>query len=427
MRKHIEYTTKNILLLFGCVLLGTLLLFLSYLLPTDRIRSNLARSEDFFAAGVTYPEIIPGYPDTRLDQFTDCLMLLTAATATDESIPYQAMNNARYSIPGMDPEETFVAIFKENSSDLTINSGYARYWHGYLTVLKPLLTVFSYKQIITLNLMFQLFLLIAVCAIYSRNGEFLLIFPLAGVYLFLNPISISLSIQYSSVWIITLIFLILLASIRKPADPRLLVSLFLLTGAATGYFDLLTYPTITLGIPLAYLVLSDRSPALKQFREWVACAVSWVAGYGGMWASKWLVAGIFTGKNVLSNALHSAEVRSSLTGETGKVIHYGDVLLRLRYTCNSTVVKILLIIALLIAIILLLKKYKPDFVRLSGLFLISLFPFMWFAVLSNHTYVHYWFTYRTLSIALYCLLAGLTSVWNARQTERYHSPRTFHS
>ena len=418
MKLFFKSSLRQVLLLLCCVLLGTLLLFLAYLLPTDRIYNNLARSEEFFASGVTYPEIIPGYRDTRLDQFTDCLMLLTAATSTDESIPYQAMNNARYSISGMDPEETFVAIFKEGSSDRSMNTGYARYWHGYLTVLKPLLTVFSYKQIISLNLMLQLFLLIALCSIYAGKGEPRFILPLAGIYVFLNPIAIYLSIQYSSVWIFTLVFLILLALLKKPIQPRVLLSFFLLAGAATSYFDLLTYPLVTLGVPLGYLVLANWSSFRKLFRDGISCAVSWGLGFGGMWASKWLVASLFTGKNVLNNALHSAEVRSSMTNEGGKGIRYGDVLLRLRYTYNGTVLKLLLIVAITVALVFLIKKNKPDPIKLSGLFLVCLLPFVWFAVLSNHTFVHFWFTYRTLSISLYCILGALTAVWVQRQNNQ---------
>ena len=63
-------------------------------------------------------------------------------------------------------------------------------------------------------------------------------------------------------------------------------------------------------------------------------------------------------------------------------------------------------------------KNKPDPIKLSGLFLVCLLPFVWFAVLSNHTFVHFWFTYRTLSISLYCILGALTAVWVQRQNNQ---------
>ena len=411
MKSFLKLSLKQLLLLLCCLLCGTLLMILAYLLPVSSITSNLARSESFFAEGVSYPEIIPGYPDMRLDQFTDCLMLLTAGTSTDDSIAYQAMNNAHFFMKDRDPQEIFVDMFKNNSTDGITTRGYARYWHGYLTVLKPLLTVFRYQQIVVLNLMLQMSLLAALCVLYTRNGETLCILPLLGSYFFLSPVAIALSIQYSSVWIITLIALLLLALWKEPIVSRRLPAFFLIVGATTSFFDLLTYPLITLGLPLAYLVLTAWPSFRSMLRGGIAGAVCWGLGYGGMWAGKWLLGGMITGKDIVGSALSTAETRSSFANETGAAFRYRDILVRMHVTYNSTVVKVLIASALLAAVILLIRKYRPAPFRIVGLLIVCSMPFVWYAVFSNHSIIHYWFTYRTLSVAVYSLIAACTAAW----------------
>ena len=401
---------KCLLLLLGCICLGFLLILFSYLMPTDRIHSNLLESEDFFEEGVTYPELISGYPDTRLDQFTDCLMLLTAAAKTEDSLPFQAMNNARYSIGDTDPEETFVEIFHEGSANYKADNGYGRYWHGYLVFLKPLLTLFNYKQILTLNLMLQLSLILALGVVYGKRGNLRCILPFAAVCFFINPLAVILSIQYSGVWIITLSALLILA-LKNELSGEKLAAFFLIVGCVTSFMDLFTFPTITLGIPLAYCILSGQSSLRDLFRRVIISGLSWGTGYGGMWAGKWIVGGLITRKNLLRNAMQAASTRRGYTSELGNSIHYRNVLLRLYYTCNGTVIKMILLISVVITLCLLLRKARPDPVRMSGLFVVCLIPFLWFAFVANHSFVHYWFTYRTLASTVYAAVAILTAAW----------------
>lgn len=87
---------------------------------------------------------------------------------------------------------------------------YARYWHGYLVVLRPLLKVFSYPEIRSLNY-FVIFLFAFACA--CRMKERIGGLAAAGFVLSLLAgyiVVVPQSMQYMSVFVILFIALLLL-------------------------------------------------------------------------------------------------------------------------------------------------------------------------------------------------------------------------
>ena len=67
--------------------------------------------------------------------------------------------------------------------------------------------------------------------------------------------------------------------------------LFLVTGICTSYFDFLTYPIVTLGLPLCVwlLLIPYHNKCIWQLVE---NAVFWAIGYLGMWAEKWILSSV---------------------------------------------------------------------------------------------------------------------------------------
>ena len=53
-------------------------------------------------------------------------------------------------------------------------------------------------------------------------------------------------------------------------------------------------------------------------------------------------------------------------------------------------------------------RFAPDNTLLPALELIALVPFAWYFVLKNHSSVHYWMTYRNLSVTVMALAAYLS-------------------
>lgn len=68
---------------------------------------------------------------------------------------------------------------------------------------------------------------------------------------------------------------------------------FLIIGMATSYVDFLTYPFVSLGIPLViWLILDNEEKVIQKLGKMVWNSGFWCAGYAGMWAGKWILGSI---------------------------------------------------------------------------------------------------------------------------------------
>ena len=72
-------------------------------------------------------------------------------------------------------------------------------------------------------------------------------------------------------------------------------------GIVVSYFDFLTYPLVTLGVPLCLLLIlqADKITYLQKIKNIISLSIAWVIGYLGMWAMKWMIGSIATHKNIL--------------------------------------------------------------------------------------------------------------------------------
>ena len=122
-----------------------------------------------------------------------------------------------------------------------------------------------------------------------------------------------------------------------------------------GSYYVLTYPLVSLGIPLCFLVALNREkffalPIKSAIKKLTAYSAAWGFGYVGMWASKWILATMFTEYNVLVDAFYNA----------------------------------------------LSSKLSPSILQVS-------LPFIWYFVVIKHSYIHDFLVYRELAIAIFDL------------------------
>lgn len=232
---------KGALMLAGGVLIGTLLMIAVYAIPAESVRENVRASVRTLAdEGLRY-EVIDGYHASRLDDFTDAIMLGNAVLTTDNPVE-SAMTARRFA--GGDPIATLTRYL--DGEDVPTES-YARYWHGYLVVLKPLLTVMNLNSIRVLNMYVQLALVLLVAVWMARRGLSKQVAALFAAYASLCPAAVMQSLQYSTAFYAAFGAMAVLLI----ADGRLNDSLFFMAvGMLTSFVDFLTYPIATLGLPL---------------------------------------------------------------------------------------------------------------------------------------------------------------------------------
>ncbi len=402
MKKTIFLLLTTYLLL---LLTFTLLMLGTYSLPSSLITDNVIASARQLQHQGQGAHLIDGRLG-RLDNYTDALML-NLAISSDAMHPLRsAMLNPYYD---NDDEEVAKSVHTEHVA-LGQTKGlemryYGRYWQGYLVTLKPMLIIFSLHGIRIVNCLLMLLLSLATLwAIWQRIGKVEALLFLLSLLLVYFPV-VPFSMQYSTCFY--LMFLSMLAVMLYPnltVRSRSLVLTFFVIGAVTSFFDFLTTPQLTLGMPLLVCLLIHRK---HEMRTIIIASLAWGIGYALLWASKWVIGYGLTGFNLLADAAQQIGVRTSQQ-------YYGIEL---------TIPKMLqfiifgeeralgwkipaLILALSAAYIFLQKGIKVQR-RYYWLLLVAMIVPVWFLLMRQHSIMHLWFTLRAFLVTIYALLLWL--------------------
>lgn len=142
-------------------------------------------------------------------------------------------------------------------------------------------------------------------------------------------------------------------------------------------------------------------------------SVYWAIGYLGIWMQKWILCTIFTEENVIANAIHSILIRSG-RNVSGDQISYLDAV-RNNIMVLAKYPYILVFITAVILLLLLSKKANRNIFSKNALItyvFIAALPFCWYAVTINHSYIHSFMTYKSLSISVFAALCALDEITN---------------
>lgn len=188
---------------------------------------------------------------------------------------------------------------------------YPRYWHGYLIFLRPLLIIMNLGSIRSIYAV-VLFLLIGLTTYHliKRSDIYVGIAFLISLAVG-NAATFFFSMQFSNLWIVTLLAMLLMLCKPKYIEKfQNMLIFFFMVGSLTNFFDLLTVPLISWGIPMiTYYYINNKYPTSekedgeKPYERLIFTGVFWTIGYGLTWFTKWLLATIILRKNVIHDAL----------------------------------------------------------------------------------------------------------------------------
>ena len=414
--EKILITLRNMAgILAASICVGAILILAAYSLPTSRIYHNVDRSARIYEFEKHAPFWAGGVIHTRIDNFTDAIMLMKAAYPVENLIDSAFLNPSWKLIddtPDMTVNTLIDVMKKERQADSEIWY-YPLYWHGYLVILKPALLISPVHDLRVLNFYFQFFLMLtALFLFYQRFGRNLTL-AFALTLLTINPITAAINFQISDIFCIILLSTIF---ILKKNEMLLrgenYLYYFLILGIVTVYVDFLTYPFAAFGISLCVCVLMNKkfffdAEPKKVLKKLSSYLFAWGFGYGGMWAGKWILATILTNQNVIAAAINNVIYRTSTTlsaTEGGTTFTFFDVIERNFSALMRGPLPIILALLLIYLIYLLIRRkkflYTTKSMTLTFIFIIFL-PFLWYAVLKNHSYVHDYMTYRNLAVTIF--------------------------
>lgn len=412
-------TIKYIIIFIVTVLILFLLLVVTALIPREKIEDNIRESTETFYYDknkkILEKTEVLGEEQYEYRHIYADAMLLNIIYYIDTSNPIESIMEAKYYSEDGEKQITY-DFNKMIDEQHEANVQYIRYWHGSMSVIRPLLTFLNLNQIYVLNAIILLIGTIILIIIFIKyNLKELAIAYILGLIM-CTAIVVPFCLEYY--WTFLIMTIVSILSIILYKKGKNLNTLFMITGIITCYFDFLSTELITILVPvLIILTISYKENKISNFKNGfkflIISIIFWCIGYIGMWISKWILASIILKINALDYVINDMLFRINGTGNPERTILARATNLPLRavdknirtifpiqFLINQKVLTIVILCIIITEIIFIRKK---DIKKLwfSGLLLIiSIIPYIRYLILASHSFSHYFFTFRAQIVTI---------------------------
>ncbi|MDO5557590.1 MAG: hypothetical protein Q4G05_05075 [Clostridia bacterium] len=413
---------KNILkgvLVFILVIIAFIsLLYLTSLIPTKYLEKNVKESANILLNESNRKKVYIPYKNITMqfDNYTDALMINTAYSIDTSTPLYSVFTAKKNYIPNITKtiQQDSVSELKSASkykyhnevgelydtanNNIEESFEYARYWHGYLIFLRPMLAIFNINVIriiaITIFAILGMILFALLLKKFSIYTAIFFIIGLIGVEYFY----IGISLQGMFVFFISLITSIYIL-IREDKIKSICMCFFMV-GMFTNFLDFLTVPIVTYGIPLTIYFLIQQKERNLTYKEiiiiFMKTGITWFLGYSITWVTKWALMDIMYERNLIEVSLGQVMYRS--TGNGANYSYLKVLFNNLYYVIVPLFINTF--IAFFIEIFNKKSKINNPINQKIPYIIISIIPFVWYSILKNHSLNHAFFTYRNLVLTI---------------------------
>lgn len=156
---------KQVTIFWVTLILCVLALIGTALIPKESIQNQIEESAEFYKT-VKGIERIQSKREYSYVYYASDSILLNILYCIDTTHPFSSVMQAQYyQRIAMDINDNFIELVEKNPKP---NMEYMRYWHGSMTILRPLLTCFSIEEIYQINTVFMWLLMIGLLFILAR-------------------------------------------------------------------------------------------------------------------------------------------------------------------------------------------------------------------------------------------------------------------
>lgn len=392
--------TYSVCVFFVTLALLMALLILASAIPNKWLATHQEQAAKILEAEGNYPKHFFATDPSQQDNFTDKIII--RHSLNDEN------------------DNALVAAMHKN---------YPRYWHGYEIYMRPLLVAFNLYQIRYLFMITYISLFVFTAILISRHIDV----PSAVAFLFAIAMTyvvvVTTSLQFLPMFLIcfsTIILELLFPSLVEK-DSFLF---YMVVGMVTSFVDLLTAPIITLGLPLIVFILKfDAKVGIKKFAKTIMTnSLFWGIGYACTWSGKWLIGSMILRENVLQSAADAISFRTmgnddyagGLLTDRFEAIRVNFVTMFSPEGKRAALFLFLLLAVFIVFAAMHLTKDKNRIMQAIGILFVGFYPYMWYFVLSNHSIIHHFFTFRAQAITAFAILACICRLtdWSRVGTKR---------
>lgn len=373
----------------------------------------------------------------EFDNYTDALMINTAYSIDSRKPLFSAFMARKNFIPDVTTE-----VYQDQAGELKSSSKYkyhnevgelndlvnnekaesfeyARYWHGYLIILRPLLVMFNLTQIRTILTCILIILFIFFIILLYKKSDIVTAIIFSTCLLGIEYFYLGFSMQGIFIFLIMMIASIII--LCKYSKIKSYGMFFFIIGMLTNFFDFLTVPVLTYAIPMIILFTikytKENFEIKLILKKILVLGIAWSVGYGLTWTSKWLLTDLIFGRKMFFTALKQVFYRSA---GTEKINIFNVINQNINYMYVSFFISIFFtVLTILIKIWIENKKIKfkeqntKDTYDIIFIYLlIGIIPFAWYALLRNHSYYHAFFTYRNLLVSNVCINLSIKKIFD---------------
>lgn len=418
--KKIKQIAKFIAIFLIEILILTILLVIIAKIPRKYVEENLKEATTYFHENnmeVTRTKRKRQY--TYLHPYADEI-ILNIIYCLDTEKPLESVLEAKYytKFQNDGSNEKYLELIENN---LQANTEYLRYWHGSILIIKPLLMIFKLEQIYILNAI-TISILTSILIILLIKKKYYSI----AISIILGLIMVAIwyvPFCFEYVWTFIIMLIISIISVKieskeiKNKDEKLYV-LYFITGILTCFFDFFTTEIITILVPVA-IVLSirikeKRFESLKKELIFLIKSISlWLIAYSFMWFAKWIIASIVLKVNAMEFVKDKAILR--INGDVMGLPLWETMIRAIKenfltmYPINIIKKKGWILLSIFIALFLSLvlvidRKNKEKMKYMTLMLIIGIIPYLRYITLSNHSFRHSFFTFRSQLPTIMCIV-----------------------
>ena len=419
-------TLFRCLILYGATTAAAILLLISAAwIPGRAIRENMISSANYFENKPFYGSSFLDNDIFRYDTYADEI-LLSIAWYLDAEHPLKSVMQAMFFEDLNDMQHT--GFYEAIVHDRPANTQYIRYWHGSVLPVRVFHLFGDIRGLFKLNAILFVLLTAALALLLWKKQRRAELVAFVISLLVVNPFAVPFTLEYTWMFLWMLCMSITVVVLGDREHFPYWNDFFLVNGMLTVYWDFLTTETITLLIPLLLLLSirephsSNRDNRLFAFRS----CLMWGVGYVGMWVTKWVMASLVLGENVMPYV--TEHIQERLLGHPKAawyVVAFSAIRRNLKnlfpwcFGTAGTAVG-MVIVFLLIYLTYLFHRDCIDWGRIGLYALLGMIPYIRYMVLANHSYLHFFFTYRAQIATIFALGLIVCEVvdWEALHTSK---------
>ena len=329
------------------------LLTLTSLIPRESIEEHTRESAEILTSQTNRLYFPVREWLMYFDNFTDALMINTAYSIDNSEPLYSVMVARRNYIPGVtkiiyEDKVGELGNFDKYTSGEVDQSGelaetvngtieesfeYARYWHGYLVLLRPALLLGNIGEIrIVLTFIF-IILLIILTIILAKNQVHCMLLQLQYGILGIDYFYIGITLQSTPIFLVTMISSIIVALIGDKIK-NIYLPMFII-GMIVSFVDFLTVPIISLGLPLTvyFLIMQkNKKYTVKEtIKIIVIVSINWGLGYLLTWVMKWIIVDVLYNKDLIATAIGQVIYRTVEENDEGFIETVKETTILIKY------------------------------------------------------------------------------------------------